>query len=56
MDRKRAEKEKKTKMDRKRAEVLLFNAVDLLLGFMDREEICEETGMSEEEFEGLLEE
>jgi hypothetical protein len=42
-------------MDIKRYDTLLFNAIDLLLGDidMDRHQICEELGMTEEEFESV---
>lgn len=40
-------------MDIKRYDTLLFNVIDLLLSEMDRKQICEELGMTEEEFESV---
>ena len=40
-------------MDIKRYDIVLFNAIDLLLQTMDRQQICEELGISEAEFESI---
>ena len=40
-------------MDKERLEILLWNAIDLLLANYSKEEIMEELGMSKQEFESM---